>query len=265
MSNGRNKRLLELRAQLVQERENIEQSIQQLDEERVTALAFLKEKKTLEKLKKLQKEAIKKEAEVIELKHRLSQLDQATSLQQEIDTKQQEINDVAKQILESVRGENNTFRLIRTTFSECVEGVLSVQALLSVSVNQKGNLDFNVRTLDRAVAGKETDEGLGTSYKKILCVCFDLALLSVYENEPFYHFAYHDGMFEGLDNRKKGNFVKLLRRLCSEKNIQHILTVIDSDLPRDDTDQKLLFDGDDIIRQLHDDGDSGRLFRMPAF
>lgn len=265
MSFGRTKRLQELRSELVNERQELEKSIQRLDSERVEALAFLQEKKTFEKFKRQQKELAKKEAEVIELSQRLKQLDKATAIQEELNTTQDEINTITKQILESVRGENNTYRLIRTTFSEFVERILNVQALLSVSVNKNGNLEFNVRTLDSKVAGRETEEGSGTSYRKILCVCFDLALLSIYASEKFYHFAYHDGMFEGLDNRKKVNFLNLLRELCETKKIQHILTVIDSDLPRDEKDEKLLFSGKDIVKQLHDDGISGRLFKMSPF
>jgi uncharacterized protein YydD (DUF2326 family) len=265
MSFGRTKRLHELKAELISERNELEVSIQKLDAHRASALAFLQEKKTFEKFKKQQKELSKKEGEVFELNRRLAQLDKATAIEKELDKTQEKINTVSKQILESVRGENNTYRLIRTTFSEFVERILNVQALLSVIVNGKGNLEFNVRTLDPKIAGRETDEGSGTSYRKILCVCFDLALLSVYATDRFYHFVYHDGMFEGLDNRKKVNFINLLRELCAEKKIQHILTVIDSDLPRDEKDEKLMFAAKDIIKNLHDDGASGRLFKMDPF
>jgi uncharacterized protein YydD (DUF2326 family) len=132
-------------------------------------------------------------------------------------------------------------------------------------VNEYGNLEFNTRTIDRQISERETSEALGTSYKKILCACFDLALLSVYASERFYHFAYHDGIFEGLDNRKKVSLLALIRRVCNEKGIQHILTVIDSDLPRDERDNKLLFSSEEIIRELHDGGNEGRLFKMVAF
>ncbi|MBX7174392.1 MAG: DUF2326 domain-containing protein [Pyrinomonadaceae bacterium] len=265
ISVGREKRLQELKTELISERNDLEKLIQELDADRTSALAFLQEKKTFEKFKRQQRELSKKEADVIELNNRLSQLDKATTIQKDLDKTQEDINEVSKKIFESVRGENNTYSLIRTTFSDFVEKILNVQALLSVPINKSGNLDFNVRTLDPKVPGRETDEGDGTSYKKILCVCFDLTLLSVYATERFYHFVYHDGMFEGLDNRKKVNFVNLLKEICTKKNIQHILTVIDSDLPRDEKDEKLLFEKKDIIRELHDNGDSGRLFRMKPF
>ena len=98
-----------------------------------------------------------------------------------------------------------------------------------------------------------------------MCACSDLALLTVRASHPFYHFVYHDGIFEGLDNRKKVNLLNLVRNACDNYNLQYILTVIDSDLPRDDSDQKLLFTEEEIVRRLHDRGVGGRLFRTRAF
>ena len=38
-----------------------------------------------------------------------------------------------------------------------------------------------------------------------------------------------------------------------------------SDLPMDTSDNVIPFEGVEIIRQLHDEGDTGRLFNMPSF
>jgi len=43
------------------------------------------------------------------------------------------------------------------------------------------------------------------------------------------------------------------------------MTAIDDDVPRDDEDKKIDFDPAEIIRELHDQGDDGRLFKMPRF
>jgi len=56
-----------------------------------------------------------------------------------------------------------------------------------------------------------------------------------------------------------------IRDACKNNGIQYILTVIDSDLPRDQSDQKLLFTDQEIIRYLNDSGDDGRLFKTRAF
>jgi len=133
----------------------------------------------------------------------LEQLDQATDTQREIGEERQKLTEAITHVRESVSKENNILSKIRRTFSECVERVLMVEALLSITVNQYGNLEFKVRTLDRDISKRETSEDQGTSYRKILAACFDLTLLVVYSPEKFYRFVYHDGIFEGLDNRRK--------------------------------------------------------------
>ena len=143
--------------------------------------------------------------------------------------------------------------------------MLKAEALISIIVNKNGNLEFNVRTLDRNISERETSEDQGTSYRKMLAACFDLTLLIEYSSKKFYRFAYHDGIFEGLDNRRKVSLLNMIRQACEKFGIQYILTVIDSDLPRDQTDQKLLFTEWEIIRYLNDTGDSGRLFKTRAF
>ncbi len=199
------------------------------------------------------------------LRQRLAHLDHAAAVEREIGTLQRERGDLLAAMRDMSRSESETFANIRKRFSAFVERVLSVPAVLSVAVNQEGNLEFRTRTLDRLLTGRETSESLGTSYKKLLCVCFDLSVLSTYAERPYYHFVYHDGVLEGLDNRKKVSLLQLVRDICADDDIQYILTVIDSDLPRDERDNKLLFTPDEVICPLSNAGDQGRLFKMRRF
>lgn len=265
LSGDRTKRLRTLQRRLRAERKEIEEKLARLDRERTEALAILQDVKTLDKYRSMQARLGQYEQEIFDLRQQLAYLDRVTLVQQQIEDLEQQRTTLVNQIREMVRGENSTFRTIRTTFSTYVESVINARAVLSVSVNQSGNLDFRVRTLDSTAIGRETSEGRGTSYKKALCACFDLAVLSVHAGRSFYRFVYHDGIFEGFDNRKKVSLLQLIRRVCQDKGIQYILTVIDSDLPRDERDQKLLFTEGEIIRELHDGGEEGRLFRMPSF
>ena len=66
------------------------------------------------------------------------------------------------------------------------------------------DIEFNVEIVD--ASGTNTSQNKGTSYKRLLCVAFDLAVLITYSSKNFFHFVYHDGILEGLDNRKKLNF-----------------------------------------------------------
>ena len=154
--------------------------------------------------------------------------------------------------------ENSLFSSIRLYFNEIVEEVIDSKALLSVSVNQHGHLDFRAELLDEA--GNATSADRGHSYMMLLCIAFDLAVLRAHLDDQFPRFAYHDGVFESLDDRKKENLLVVIRRYTA-LGIQSIITLIDSDLPQRATPEPV-FTPDEIVLLLHDEGESGRLFRM---
>lgn len=70
-------------------------------------------------------------------------------------------------------------------------------------------------------------------------------------------------MFESLDDRKKENLLAVIRRYTA-LGIQSIITLIDSDLPKRSTGEPI-FAPHEIVSQLHDEGDRGRLFKMKAW
>jgi uncharacterized protein YydD (DUF2326 family) len=106
----------------------------------------------------------------------------------------------------------------------------------------------------------------GHSYHRLLCALFDLAVLRALDSARFYHFVYHDGIFEGLDNRVKLRLLALIREIIGEGRIQYILSIIDADLPRDaDTQEQIKFAPEEIVLTLNDQGDKGRLFKMAPF
>jgi len=70
---------------------------------------------------------------------------------------------------------------------------------------------------------------------------------------------------EGEDDRKKIALLKLVERLCAESGIQYIMSAIQHELPRNQDDSVFAFKPSEVIRELHDDGDDGRLFKMPIF
>ena len=87
-------------------------------------------------------------------------------------------------------------------------------------------------------------------------------LLSRHSNDA--DLIFHDGLLEGLDDRKKVNLIEVVRRY-SGYGIQQIVTVIDSDLPIDEGGNRVAFRNDEIILRLHDEDESGRLFRMTSW
>ncbi|MEM1439521.1 MAG: DUF2326 domain-containing protein [Pseudomonadota bacterium] len=265
ISTERTKRLLETRQRLTIQRQQIAEQLRDLDQQRASALALLGESDTLEKFRKAQAELLHEEEELLALRKRLESLDEAEPVRSRIREVKAEVERAKNMIGEMTRATSDLFREIRKKYSDYAQSIINLQALLSVVQNDSGNADFVVKTLDKKVLEKETSESGGTTYKKILCACFDMALVDTYAEEPYFHFIYHDGIFEGLDNRKKVDLLNTVRRMCEERGAQYVLTVIDSDLPRDERDNKLLFSEHEVIRELHDGGQDGRLFRMSTF
>lgn len=171
------------------------------------------------------------------------------------------VDEIERNVEAQSLDEESVFSRIRVFFNEIVEEVIDAQALLNVRVNQEGHLDFSVELLDDT--GTTTSADRGFSYKKLLCIAFDLAILRAHAEEAFPRFAYHDGVFESLDDRKKQNLLGVIRRY-TEMGIQSIITLIDSDLPKG-ADGDTAFDAKDVVVLLHDEGDQGRLFKMPAW
>src|SRR5262249_9171921 len=129
----------------------------------------------------------------------------------------------------------------------------------------EGNLEFNAQLIRDEETLTATSEGKGTSYKKMLCAAFDMALLETYTDKSFYRFVYHDGILEGFDNRVKTRFMNAVSKFWETYKLQYILTVIDADLPRGIDDSRIPFPEGTIVREFHDAGDHGRLFNMPKF
>lgn len=265
ISEGRKERLRRLREDLVSEGSALADRLEVLDSERAELLSALREEETMKKFRALQRELSERERELEQHRARLAFLDRASALQREVIALDRERQEVIAEIERLAQGGNPTLKAVRAKFASYVERVINLPALMSVTVNGVGNLDFDVQTLDRKFKKRETEQGEGTSYKKIICAAFDLALLATHADAPFYRFVYHDGVLEGLDNRRKRRWLEVVREVVQKHDLQYILTVIDTDLPRDEDDRKVLFSQDEVVRQLHDGGVTGRLFRMEAF
>ena len=178
--------------------------------------------------------------------------EQLGSLQAQIET------DVEKQ-----NGDKQSlFSSIRLFFSEIVEEVIDRKALLSVSPNTLGHLEFRAEILDEA--GNATSADLGHTYRKLLCMAFDLALLRSHLDVKFPRFVFHDGAFESLDDRKKENLLAILHEYA-DLGIQSVITLIDSDLPNRNEKDAPVFDSSEIILTLHDENEQGLIFKTKSF
>lgn len=262
----------ERRGYLVEERGQIESDLKTVNSElnllgkrRSEMLAFLSSTDAFAKYKRLSGELVTLRADIEGLERQREFVHRLQQLRTDIRNLAEEKTHVQTAIEADVEAKNadgdSLFSRIRLFFNEIVEDVIDRKALLSVTVNQQGHLDFRAELLDDTGIATSADRGF--SYKKLLCIAFDLAVLRAHLDEAFPRFAFHDGVFESLDDRKKENLLSVIRQYA-DLGLQSIVTLIDSDMPpREGNDP--VFAPSEIVALLHDEGDHGRLFKMKAW
>ncbi|PPK53553.1 uncharacterized protein YydD (DUF2326 family) [Marinobacter persicus] len=234
--------------------------------ERSKNLKFIKEVDVFEKYKSISKDLVRIKADIETLERQRDNLKRLQELRSELRNIKSHLSEVQEEIENNVdtinSAPNSRFSKVREHFSDIVEKVLSRKALLSVSVNQQGHIEFLAEILDDD--GNSTSADLGHTYKKLLCVAFDLSILRVHLGGKFPRWLYHDGIFESLDNRKKENLLEVIQEYTG-LGIQMIVTAIDSDLPKRNAQNSPVFEDTQIVLRLHDEDSSGRLFRMASW
>lgn len=258
--------LLEERTEVEDELRRVNTDLSSLGKRRSDTLSFLSDTDVFNKYKQTSNEMVKLRADITSLERQRGFLHRLQELRTEIRTLSEEQTHLQTQIEADVEQHNankaSLFSTVRLHFSEIVEEVINRKALLSVSPNQSGYLEFKAEILDES--GNATSADLGHTYRKLLCIAFDLAVLHAHLDDRFPHFVFHDGVFESLDDRKKENLLIVLRRY-TDLGIQSIISLIDSDLPSRGDEQEFMFSANEIVLTLHDENDQGRLFKMRSW
>ncbi|WJQ54075.1 DUF2326 domain-containing protein [Pseudomonas aeruginosa] len=258
--------LQEERAEVEAELKRINAELNTLGKKRSEMLSFLSGTDIFGKYKQVSDEMVTLRADITSLERQRGFLHRLQELRTEIRALTEERGHLQTQIEADVEkqnsDQNSLFSAIRVFFSEIVEEVIDRKALLSVSPNQAGHLEFRAEILDES--GNATSADLGHTYRKLLCIAFDLAILRAHLDDKFPRFVYHDGVFESLDDCKKENLLTVIRRYA-DLGLQPIITLIDSDLPTRAEDDEPVFSADEIVVTLHDEGEHGRLFRTKAW
>jgi uncharacterized protein YydD (DUF2326 family) len=259
--------LQEERVEVDGELKRVNAELNTLGKRRSDALSFLSSTDAFNKYKQVSDEMVTLRADITSLERQRGFLHRLQKLRTEIRSLIDERGSLQTQIEADVEQQNSTkdslFSTIRLFFSEIVEEVIDRKALLSVSPNREGHLEFKAEILDES--GNTTSADLGHTYRKLLCIAFDMALLRAHLDVKFPRFVYHDGVFESLDDRKKENLLAVIRRYA-ELGLQTTITLIDSDLPaRSGRAEPSVFDTGEIILILHDEDEQGRLFKMRAW
>jgi uncharacterized protein YydD (DUF2326 family) len=265
ITEDRNSRLERRRSELATEKVTLAKELNSINQQRREMLSVLREEDWFKRFKQLQAEIAKANADASRLEAQLETVNRLDEFRQRIDEYEATKMRLAAEIRDEVKVGNPTFESIRKRFNQIYRAVFDVPALLSVHPNGEGNLEFEANPVQDDSIPVATSEGDGHTYKKVLCAAFDLALLEAYQNRSFYRFVYHDGIFESLDDRKKLNLLKVVRESCSDSGLQYIMSVIDADIPRNSAGRRVEFQADEVILELSDSGDAGRLFKMPKF
>lgn len=245
------------------ELKKINTELYELNNKKESLLSFLKDTDTFRKLKGYQKELSKLESELILLQERLRIIDIIIEKEETKETLKKEIEDTIKEIrnLSNHTDRNEKYKLVRDLFSKYFSSVMNEDTYISWSINSNNNIDFKppvIKTRDQL--SKDTAKDEGRTYRKILCVVFDLAILVAYNLESYFRFVYHDDVLSQQDNGIKIRLLDLIRTITTQNDIQYILSVIKSDLPTDENDNFVFFSKDEIVLELNDRDESGTLF-----
>lgn len=244
----------------------LEGRLEALNRERTEALAFLRDADSIQKYRDLNKRLVTLRAEIERFTaQREAFLRQREKERERVQLEEQRVQ-IQQRLEDNIEGEarspESRYQAIRRYVNEFTREVVDRRALVSTRINKEGNIEFSAEYL--GADGKPSSEDQGKSYRQLLCAAFDLAVARAMLKAPYIRFLYHDGLLEGLDNRKKLNLIGTIRRFAT-MGIQQIVTVIDSDLPMDESGERFAFRGDEVVLVLHDEDDSGRLFRMPRW
>lgn len=234
----------------------VKKKLEALNYKREEILSLLKETDTFKKYKAFEMDLIKIEREIATLESKLENASVAKEENEEISKIKNNISNLSNILGDMIsKSENIRYINIKNTFSKLINSIIMKPGLLSIKQNKNGNIDFKTDIIDEN--GIATSEADGFTYKKILCACFDLAIIINYLDKSFIKFVYHDGCLESLDPRKQYNYLKLIDELCNKYDIQYILTSIESDITKSTYE---FVNKVNICVSLSDDSDSTNLF-----
>lgn len=248
-----NENLQTLKAELI----SVNRELKILEQEKSEKLSFLTEKDSYVKFKEYQKNLSKVEAEIERIKDKIKAVDQSIVTENEISEIQQDVEKSVNEIREAVNKRKHAD--INRIFNSIITDILGTNALISIVQNKQGNIEYSA-DYQNPNDLNTTSEAQGTTYKKLLCMAFDLSLLIHYSNNSFFRFVYHDGILEGLDNRIKIRLLNKVKEICRDHKLQYILSLIDSDIPADEYGKKYEFSKGEICLKLNDKDNLGKLF-----
>lgn len=236
-----------------------------LDERRAQCYEILREHDTFRKFKSLQKEQATQRAEVAQKLMQIRRLEDLLLAEQSHRAKQQERAKLIEEIEAEVAAGTEVQKRINIEFARMVHKVLNLSGSVYLRTNQYGNLEPEHTADPSNIGAGQSSQSEGATYRRLLCILFDMAVLKAYARNHFFRFVYHDGILETMDDRKKIEMLQLLREFAAETGVQCIFSVIESEMPIGQDGKRMELSPSQIVRELSDDSSRGRLFRMASF
>jgi uncharacterized protein YydD (DUF2326 family) len=222
----RREALEEQRHEIAARLSDIEDELATKNSERARSLGFLRESDSLVKYKELSRELSGLQAELNTLEARRAAASRLIELRREQRVLSEEYGHletlVESQIEAVSKNDESRFGHLRRYFTEIIFDVLGQNAIIAIRMNNAGGLEFTAEFIGDS--GTATSGDRGTSYKKLMCIAFDLAMLRTYLDVPFPRFVYHDGALEQLDPRKREKLIGVFRQYA-ELGLQPIMAL----------------------------------------
>lgn len=209
------------------------------------------------KFKEYQKQLTEVGAEILIIQEKIKAIDRSIEIDSKIKELEKELESSIMRIKEAI--EERKHANINQEFNRIITEIIGTNAIISIKQNKYGNVEYEADYLNSK--SSSTSEAEGTSYKKLLCMAFDLSLLIVNSHKSFFRFVYHDGILEGLDDRIKVRLLYKVKELCKQYGLQYIVSLIDSDIPKEADGTPYKIEENEICLRLNDTGDEGKLFK----
>lgn len=226
-----------------------------LNKQRSNLLSVLKNNDSFSKFKLHRESLIKIEREIEKLITQKSYILNANKDLKKLTKKKEDLETIKEQLYESITTGNKTLNNIRVLFNNILKEITGKDGMISVKPNKESNVEFEYGIYKDGVLTHESD---GFSYKKLFCICFDLAVIANYSNKNYFRFLYHDGPIEALHKNRKKDYIDYIIKYCKNyNNIQYIITMIDSDIDPEFND---IINNNKILDLYKTEDGSGSLF-----
>jgi len=240
----------------------LNKQLQELNSRKESLLSFLRDTDSFKRFKQYQKDLVKIQGRLLTLGERLAIIDKILEKERARENLLKEIEDTVSQLRDVYQHteKNTRYADIRAKFAAYYKRIMDEDARMSWSINTNNNVEFPTpKVRDKTDLKQDTAKDDGRTYKKMLCVAFDLAILCAYSGESYFRFVYHDDVLSQQDNGIKTRVIQLVRELSAQYDFQYILSAIKSDLPVDDEDRPIYFSDEETVLRLDKD-EVGPLF-----